>query len=69
MANVRKGLAEPEKNEAKQEFAQTSVTNFRKKMMEEEIQEMKQPVKQNDDELKAISYGMLPAIDQKVDRS
>jgi len=41
MANVRKGLAEPEKNEAKQEFAQTSVTNFRKKMMEEEIQEMK----------------------------
>lgn len=36
MANVRKGIAEPDKEKTKTGFANSSITSFRKRMMEEE---------------------------------
>lgn len=36
MANVRKGIAEPDKEKTKTGFSNNTITSFRKKMMEEE---------------------------------
>lgn len=36
MANVRKGIAEPDQQKTKTGFSNNTITSFRKKMMEEE---------------------------------
>lgn len=65
MASVRTGNKEPVRQQPKQDFAQTSVSNFRKKMMEEE----KASEDHEEGPERRISYGMLPKPETMKDRS
>jgi len=70
MANIRTGNIQNVKAAPKQEFAQTSISSFRKKMMEEEKQseQMHQDKDKEESEgpERRISYGLLPQPEEKM---
>ena len=68
MANIRTGNIQNIENKPKQEFAQSSVSSFRKRMMEEEKQSEDHSKKDDGTEgpERRISYGLLPQPEEKM---